>query len=169
MEVVMRRCGKWSARVLVVIGMGIMGCNSGLVFTNDSITGPQVSVEPETEVSFGCVDPSGRTAFQEFTVTSTGDESVVLEEAIVEGQGNDCFRIDNTPAPVQLEHAEQAVIRVGFLPDATGNYRGTLKMVFNFGDGMEMDRQMTGVGCDDAHRVRGDGETGEDLGETGEG
>lgn len=137
-------------------------CGSGLQFLNESVSGAQVSVVPEGEVSFGAVSPAGRTAFEEVQITATGDEAVTLESVTLESQGNDCFTLDYDPAPVHLDRGETTQARVGFLPDATGTFRGTLKLTFTMNGGVEMVRQMVGTGCDDPRQTGECSEGGND-------
>ncbi|MBI3668537.1 MAG: choice-of-anchor D domain-containing protein [Acidobacteria bacterium] len=93
---------------------------------NGVATAPGISVNPSS-VAFGSVNVGG-SASQNATVSNTGNSSLTIAQANVNGAG---FSTSGLSVPLTLNPGQNASFSVRFSPTAAGNVTGSISLVSN--------------------------------------
>lgn len=131
--------------LLLAAGCGQMGM-SELV---DEDADTWLSFDPDGEISFGKVSPSGKSVEQQVTLSAQGEAPVTVSDLWIECETKDVFYLDGElPFPRVMDPGDTIPVDLRFMPKTAGGFRGTL--VVELADGRVMERNLTGSGCSDS-------------------
>jgi alkyl hydroperoxide reductase subunit AhpC len=140
-------------RHLVPITLLLAGCGDfGLLMTMDTGTGDgPFMFDPEGQAEFGRASPNGRNVEMDVTIACVSDQEAYVADAWVESNTQGVFTTnDDLPFPMRLDPGRGVTVKLKFLPNAQGNFRGTFVVEDNLGNLTTL--PLVGTGCSDGDR-----------------